>query len=50
MLSVGREEGVAEVVVSRSLLELPEGDGEVVEVEAPAAIVEVDRSYRAVVE
>jgi hypothetical protein len=39
-----------ELVVPRSVLELPQGDGQVVQVEAPAAVVEVDRPYRTTVE
>ena len=49
-LGVGVEQGIAELAVPGSLLELPERDGEVVEVEAPAAVVEVDRSYRTLAE
>ena len=45
-VGVGREQGVTKIVVLRPLLQLPEGYGEVVEIEAPAAVVEIDRAHR----
>ena len=50
VLGVGSQERVAEILVVGSCLELPEGDGEVVQMIAPAAVVEVDRPYGGVME
>ena len=49
-LGVAGHQRVVELVVPRPLLQLPQGDGEVVQVEAPAAVVEVDRPHRTSVE